>query len=216
MGLFDAGVPGLFKGLKSFLHPEKGYEKAQNALQPYFEQSQQYLQPYNQHGQEAYGHLSGAMEKLLNPAALHDEWLNNYHESDAARFAKERASNEGLWAANAMGLGGSTPALSAIQAGRARIGAEDEQRFIDQLLQKYLSGANIAQGIYGQGAQAGSQLGQNAYHHGQNLAELAYGRQNAPGQLFGNLIGSAANLSGAYMGNTAGNNIAKPWSTGGY
>lgn len=215
MGIFDAGIGGLYKMGKSFLHPEKGFEKGQNQLDKYFSQSQGYLQPYQQQGQQAYGQLNGAMENLLNPSQLHDQWLNNYQTSDAAKFSQERAQNAGLDAASSMGLMGSTPALQSIQRGTAEIGAQDEQRYIERMIQQYLSGAGIAQNIYGTGAQAGNQLSNNALNMGQSSAELAFGKQNAPGQLFGNLLGAGANLYGTTQGTNAMNNMANSWKTGG-
>ena len=43
-------------------------------------------------------------------------------------------------------------------------------------------------------------MGQNAQQMGNNSAEMAFGQQNAPGQMFGNLLGTAASLGGSYMG----------------
>lgn len=215
MGMFDLGVGGLFKGFKSFMSPDKGYQKAQNELDKYYGQSQQYLQPYQQQGQEAYGSLNGAMNNLLNPSSLMDQWLNDYDQSEASKIAQARAMESGNNAASSMGISGSTPALQAMQAGSAEIGAQDQQRYIDRMIQQYLQGAGLAQNIYGVGAQAGSQMGQNAANMGNNSAEMAYGRQNAPGQMFGNLLGTAANLGGSYMGMQGMNNMANSWKTRG-
>jgi hypothetical protein len=222
MGMFDLGIGSAFKGARSFLDPGRSYEKAGQESEKYYNQAQQHIQPYATWGHGAANPLFGAMEQLLNPSALHNQWMNDYQMSDAAKFAKERAGNEGLWAANAMGMGGSTPALNAIQAGTSRIGAEDQQNYLNQLLQKYLSGANIAQGIYSQGANAAGQLGQNALQQGQNMAQMKYGQEAAPGQMFGQLLGAGANLGGAYMGMQgqkalagSNNNLANAWSTGG-
>lgn len=211
MGL--AGILGS-KMFKSFLHPERGYEKGQEQLNQYYDQSQNYLQPYQQHGEEAYGHLNGALQNLLNPQDLYDQFLQNYQQSDASKYAQERALNQGNRAASSMGILGSTPALRAIQAGTAEIGAQDEQRYLERLINQYLQGAGLAQGIYGTGAQAGSQLGQNAIGMGNSSAQLAFGRQNAPGQLFGNLLGTAIGLGGsAASGGSSGGSM--PWSTTG-
>jgi hypothetical protein len=195
--------------LDSFFNPGKAYKKADEAMQPYYQQSQQAIQPYMQHGQEAYGNLSGAMQSLLNPTELYDQWLGDYKQSDAAGYARERAENAGRDAANSMGWGGSTPATQAIQAGSARIGAEDEQRYMSQLLNQYLAGANIAQGIYGTGANAANQFGQNAMNMGQNSAQMAYGQQAAPGNLLGGLLGMGL---GAFMPNSNGYSA---WNTRG-
>lgn len=203
-----------FNMIDSFLHPERGYKKGQDQLNQYYNQSQGYLEPYRQQGQEAYGQLNGAVQNLLNPAELHDQFLNSYQQSDASKYAQDRAMNQGNRAASSMGILGSTPALRAIQAGTSEIGAQDEQRYIERLINQYLQGAGLAQGIYGTGAQAGNQLGQNAIGMGNNSAQLAFGQQNAPGQLFGNLLGTALGFGGssAMGGNPGG---STPWSTTG-
>ena len=112
--------------LSSFLYPERAYKRAQRDLDQYYQQGQQAIQPYMQHGQEAYGALSGAMQNLLNPSDFYDQLLGNYKQSDASRFAQERAKNEGLNALSAMGMTGSSPGLQALQRGQSELGAEDE------------------------------------------------------------------------------------------
>lgn len=189
---------------KSFLHPEKGYQKGQEQLNKYYQQSQNYLQPYQQHGEEAYGNLSDAMQSLLNPSGLHDRWLQDYDQSEASKIAQARAMEQGNRAASSMGIMGSTPALQAMQAGTAEIGAQDQQRYIDQMIQQYLQGAGLAQNIYGTGANAGNMMGQNAMNMGSSSAEMAYGKQNAPGQMFNDLLKTGAYAFGASK---------NPWST---
>jgi len=199
----------------SFMHPERGYEKGQEQLDKYYGQSQSYLQPYQEQGQEQYGNLQQAIQSLLNPSSLHDRWLQEYDQSEASKIAQARAMEQGNRAASSMGIMGSTPALQAMQAGGAEIGAQDQQRYIERMIQQYLQGAGLAQNIYGHGANAGNQMSQNAANMGNNSADMAYGKQNAPGQLFGNFLGSAANLVGARMGMTGMNNLANAWKTTG-
>jgi hypothetical protein len=58
-------------------------------------------------------------------------------------------------------------------------------------------------------------MSQNATNMGNESANMAYGRQNAPGQLFGQLLGTGANLAGGYMGYQGMNNLANAWKTKG-
>lgn len=220
MSIFDFGVGGLFKGAKSFLHPEKGYKKAQKEMEKYFQQLQGLYQPYINQGQAAYGPLSGAMNALLNPVQLQNEWANSYQTSDAARMAAEDAKQHGLNALSAMGLLGSTPGIQAMQGGTARILAEDKERYMDNLMKKYLAGAGVAQNLYGTGASAANAFGSHTMNMGQNAAQLAYNVQNAPGQMFNDLLQAAGALYGGGM--RGGSNSASPssntWSAygGGY
>lgn len=207
-----AGIlPGAGKMFKSFLHPEKGYEKGQEQLNQYYNQGQQYLQPYNQNGQEAYGKLNGAVDNLLDPSSLFDKWINDYQQSDVADFNQERARQNGLNSASSMGLMGSSPALQSLQAGQNEIGAQDQMNYIEKMIQQYLSGAGLAQSIYGQGANAAGAQSNNANQMGQNSAQMAYGKQNAPGQMFNDLLKTGAY---AYSGGGA-NPGGATWSTTG-
>jgi hypothetical protein len=190
--------------LSSFLHPEKSFESAQKEREKYYNQGQGYLDPYNQHGQETYGKYSGAMDKLLNPAALQDEWNKNYKESDFAKQNEAMASQSGLNTAQQMGLGGSAPALQAIQSGTAGIVAKDRQQYLDDLMQKYMTGIGIGQDIYGKGANAAGQMSQNANTMGQDSSQLEFNKKNAQGDLFGKLLGGGAALVGGALGGPIG------------
>ena len=186
--------------LSSFLHPEKGYKAAQEQLDKYYQQAQGNLQPYNQNGLDTYGKYSSAMDKLLNPAALQDEWSKNYKESDLAKQNEAMASQSGLNAAQQMGLGGSAPALQAIQSGTSGIVAQDRQKYLDDLMQKYMTGIGIGSDIYGKGASAANSMSQNAMTQGQNSAQTQFNKKNAQGDMFGKLLGYGTGLVGSALG----------------
>tara|TARA_R110000868_G_scaffold335547_1_gene596441 strand:+ start:24856 stop:25482 length:627 start_codon:yes stop_codon:yes gene_type:complete len=204
--------------LSSFLHPDRGYKAGQEQLDKYYNQAQQQYQPFINQGQNAYGGLNEAMQNLLDPQALQDKWASGYKESDAAKQMEGMAQEHGLNAASSMGLMGSSPALQAIQAGTSQIGAQDRQSYLDNLMQKYLAGTGIAQSVYGTGANAAGQAGQNAMNMGQNSAQMAFGQQNAPGDMFSKLLQGAASfatpIGQAWGMNKLGLNNS-PWSTGG-
>ena len=203
--------------LSEFLHPGRGYKAGQKELEKYYNQAQGFQQPYIQQGQEAYGGLSEAMKNLLNPQALQDKWASGYQESQAAKNAEQMAQERGLNAASSMGLMGSSPALSAIQGGTSRIASDDRQQYLNDLMQKYLSGAGLAQGIYGTGAGAAGQASGQAMNMGQNAAGLQYGQHSAGGNMLNNLIGMGAGIASGGLFNM-GNQSQRPggWSfTGG-
>lgn len=194
---FLDGVGNMFD---SFLHPEKGYQKGQEQLDQYYNQGQGYLQPYSQFGQDAHGSLSQAMQKLLNPAALQADWTNGYSESPSAKNAEGMAQEHGLDAASSMGLMGSNTALNAIQKGTTQIGLDDRQNYLDNLMQKYLAGTQIGTNIFNTGAGAAGSMGSNAMTMGGNSAQMAYGNQNAPGTLMGQLLGTGIGLATGGIG----------------
>jgi len=185
--------------LSSFLHPERGYKAGQNQLDKYFNQAQSSMQPFVQQGQQQYGNINNSINALLDPQALQDKWSAGYQESQAAKDSQGMAQQQGLDAASSMGLMGSNTALNAVQAGTAQIGAQDRQTYLDNLMQKYLAGTGMAQNVYGQGATAAGQMAQNSMNMGQNSAQMSYGQQNAPGQLFGNLLNTGANVAGSWL-----------------
>jgi hypothetical protein len=203
--------------LSSFLHPEKSYEEAQKELENYYNKGQGYLNPYNQNGQDAYGGYKGAMDKLLNPAALEDEWSKNYKESDLAKQNEAMATQHGLNAAQQLGLGGSTPALQAIQSGTSGIVAQDRQKYLDDLMQKYMQGIGIGKDIYGTGANAAGKESENAVNMGTNSAQNTFNQNNAQGDLIGKLLGGGIGLLGGPIGGALGAGLAQKmgWSTKG-
>jgi hypothetical protein len=185
--------------LSSFMKPGKGYDKAQNQLDKYYGQSQGFIAPYANNGEQAYGGLSEAMQALLNPQELQDKWAGGYKESEAAKNAQGIATEHGLDAASSMGLMGSTPALQAIQAGTTKISLDERQKYLDDIMQKYMSAVGIGQNIYGTGANAAMGQSQNATQMGNNSAQMAFGKQNAGGDAFSKLLGGAAKLGGDYL-----------------
>ncbi len=202
--------------LDSFFHPEKGYQKGQEELNRYYQQAQQYNQPYFNQGQSMYGPLQSIIGNLLNPQALQSQWAQSYQESPQAQLAEQMAGERGMGAASSMGLLGSNAALSGIQRGQSQIAMDDRQNYMNDLMQKYLQGAGLTQGVYGMGANAGNQLGQNAMNMGQNSANMAFGQQNAPGSMFGNLLGAGIGLAGSALGGGfSPKNQYNPWSANG-
>ena len=199
----------------SFMNPGKGYERGQEQLDKYYNQAQGSLQPYNQNGQDQYSNLNEFIKNLMDPSALNKKWMDSYSESPQALQSEKMAQEHGLSAADSMGLGGSNTAVNAIQSGTTQIGLEDRQNYLDSLMQKYMAGAGLSQGIYGQGANAAGQMGQNAMNMGQNSAQMAFGKQNAGGSTFGNLLGAGIGLAGSALGGPIGGALASRWNLSG-
>lgn len=190
MSLFNRIGPGNgFKMLSSFMNPDKAYQKAGDTSKEYYNRSQAQMQPYVDQGQDAYGGLNTAMQSLLNPTQLQNEWASGYQESPYAKFMQDKAHQQGLESASSMGLMGSTPALQAIQAGTNQISMADRDNYLDRLFQKYQIGAQMGQNIYGQGANMAGAMGQNTMAQGNTMGQTAYGQQSAPGNIMGNLLG---------------------------
>ena len=203
----------------SFLHPGRGYEKGQEQLDKYYQQAQGYMQPYNQQGQAQYGNLDSIIRNLMDPSALNKKWIESYTESPQALQAENMAQDHGLNAASAMGLMGSNTALNALQSGTTQIGLDDRQNYLNDMMNKYMQAAGLSQGIYNTGAGMAGQMGQNAMNMGQNSAEMAYGKQNAGGNMLSGLIGAGIGAAGSVLGGPIGGAIggalAKRWNLSG-
>lgn len=181
----------------SFLNPQRGYEDAGNQMQHYFEMFKNYLKPYQDAGLSQIGTLTGAENDLMHPDELQKRWLSGYSESPYAKQLTDEATNTGLETAGQQGLLGSSAALSNIQHSATNIMDQDRTKYLDDLMQKYMSGIGVGQNIFNTGAVAGSQLGQGSFQTGENMAQTAYGSRNAPGEMLQKLIGM---IAGAYSG----------------
>lgn len=176
---------GLFGGMLGDPYRDAAKEAGKG-----YKEAQGYQQPYYQHGLDAYGGINTALQKLLNPAALSEEWSKNYATSPEAQRAMQMNMGQGMDAASAMGLMGSSGALQNIQQGAGDIMLQDKQRFLNDLMQKYMAGIGLGSNIYGLGAGAGQNMADRAFSHGENMAGLKYGEKQAPLQFAGGLLGS--------------------------
>lgn len=202
--------------INSFLNPDKPYKKAEEASNAAWQEAQGYEKPFWQQGLDQYGRLTGAENALLDPTGLQAKWNEAYQMSPEAKYMLEQSKNQGLDAASSMGLLGSSAAIENIQRNAGNITAADRDKFLNDLMQKYMAGIGIGQNIYGVGANMGANLASGAMQHGQDVAGLEYGRAAAPGAMFGKLagmgIGAGLNYAtGGLSGMTgAFNNWASP------
>jgi hypothetical protein len=174
--------------LKSFFHPEDAYKKAQEAADQGYNEAQDYQRPIMQHGEDQYGDLNTARQRLMNPGALENEWAGGYEQSPYAKQLLQQNQTSGLDAASSMGLNGSSAAIGNIQQGAGQIVNADRRQYMEDLMKKYMTGIGLGEDIYGAGANAAGNMGNRAFEHGQSNAGLAYGKEAAPGELFGNLL----------------------------
>lgn len=192
-GPWGAAIGGGLGLINSFLNnPHKG---AQEGINQGWDQSRKYQEPFWQGGVDQYGRLNTATGKLLDPASLQDEWSKNYETSPYAKRMLEMNSQQGQEAASAMGLGGSSASVSNIQQGAGDIVSRDRQQYMNDLMQKYMAGIGLGQGLYNTGANAGHNLGNQAYQHGVDTANINYARESAPGQALGQGAGMLYNAT---------------------
>lgn len=187
-----------FNMANSFLHPENGYKAAEDASRRSWMESRGFLDPYNDAGKAQLTRLEGAQNALLHPDQLENQWASGYETSPYAQQLKQQAANSGMESASQQGLLGSSAAVNNVQQSAGQITSADRQQYMQDLMQKYLSGIGIGQNIYGTGANAAGALASGSLSNGQDMAQARFGQVNAPGQLFQRLIGAGV---GAYTGN---------------
>lgn len=179
--------------IDTFLDPGHGYKEAEKANRAGWEEAKGFLNPYVQHGNEQYGNLSKALEALLHPETLQNQWAKSYEQSPYAKQLLDLNTGQGLEAASSMGLMGSSGALNNIQQGAGNIVAKDRQQFLEDLMKKYLAGLGIGENIYNQGANAAGTLAGGAQRFGEGQAELAFGKTMAPWNLYNNFASTVGN-----------------------
>lgn len=139
------------------------YKDAQDVLSQYLQQAQQQsqqaeqqLNPFIDRGNQAGDELSGALAKLLDPASLESEWMKGYQTSPYAENLLGQSREQGLDAASSMGLMGSSAALENIENTGGQIVSQDQQQYLNNLMQKYMAGLGLGENLYGTGYGAAS------------------------------------------------------------
>lgn len=183
-----SSIPVVGSSIDSFLHPEEGYKAAAKQMEQAWRQAQGFQQPYRQAGLDQLNRLNSAENSLLDPSTLLNKWMGSYTTSPYAKRSMDNAKASGLDAASSMGLLGSNSAISNIQNSSSDIMNADRQQFLNDLMQKYMTGIGIGQNIYNTGAATAGNMGNQALSVGQNLGQAAYGEKNAPGDMLGNLM----------------------------
>lgn len=200
---WGAGAVGGAGMLAALMGTSGAYGDAQNQMQQYYNQVRGDMTPFIQGGQAQAGNLNTAINSLMNPEQLQNQWVQSYQESPEAKQAQAMATQQGLDAASSMGLTGSTPALQAIQGGASNISLADRQQYLNDLMSKYTTGVNTARSVYDTGANLTGWMGEAglAENMGNTMANLTYGKDESPWSTIGSIIGAGA---GAYFGGPAG------------
>ena len=174
--------------LSEFMHPGRAYGESGKAEQAGYNEGKGYRQPYMDNGVGAGNTLKEMMDKLNNPGKLQDEWSQGYKTSDYAKQLQQANQTQGLDTASAMGLGGSSAALSNIQKGAGDIVQKDRQNYMDDMMKKYMTAMGIGQGMYNTGAGTANSQGNAAENHGQWQGQNTFNQHSAGGEQFKQII----------------------------
>jgi hypothetical protein len=185
--------------LLDFLDPGRGYKSAMKQFTKGYEEGKGYLDPYAGAGTSQLEQLLGAQGALMDPAALQSQWASGYEMSPYAQQLQGAAQEAGLSSMGSMGLGGSSAALQNLQQTSANIMQADRERYMKDLMDKYMAGVGIGQDIYGTGAGAAGTLGQMGMQYGMGMGELEAMKSQSRSKMLMDLLGLGGQAYGDYM-----------------
>lgn len=184
-----AGIlPDIGEILRSYFHPERGYEGAEDQLRKFYDEARGRAKPYLETGEAQVGPLTTAEKELLDPQTLLNKWIQGYSTSPYAQQLQREAQSTGLSGASAQGLLGSSSALQNIEQTGTDIMQKDRENYLRNLMEKYMTGINLGQNLYGVGANMTGAMNTLGQRTGENIAGTTYGRLTAPGNILTNLI----------------------------
>ena len=183
--------------LLDFLDPGRGYKSAMKEYTKGYEEGKGYLDPYAGAGTSQLEQLLGAQAALMDPAALQSQWAQGYEMSPYAQQLQGAAQEAGLSSMGSMGLGGSSAALQNLQQTSANIMQADRERYMKDLMDKYMAAIDIGQDIYGKGAGAAGTLGQMGMQYGMGMGELEAMKSQSRNQMLMDLLGLGGQAYGA-------------------
>ena len=181
-------------------HPGRSYDQAQGVKDKYFNQSQGTRQPYIDRGEKGGQSLENMLNKLMNPGALQDEWSKGYETSGYAKQLQDQSQTSGLDAASAMGLGGSSAALTNIQKGSGDIVQKDRQNYMNDMMQKYFAAMGIGSSLYGTGANMSDKNAQGQENQGEWSANNTFNKNSAGSSLLKQILGMIGGAAGGLGG----------------
>ena len=165
--------------LSDFLNPGKAYKQAGEVEQAGYNESKGYRQPFIENGVGAGNNLKDMLNKLMNPGKLQNEWSQGYETSPYAQQLQKQNQTQGLDAASAMGIGGSSAALSNIQKGSGDIVQKDRQNYMDDMMKKYMAAMGIGESMYGTGATTANAGAEGAQKHGEWQGQNTFNEKSA-------------------------------------
>ncbi len=193
-------------------NPGSAYGDASDEMKKYYQQAmqgeqqaQQGFQPYMQRGNEAGNSLMDFLKQLSDSQGLENKWTSGYNTSPYAQQMLSKNQSSGMDAASQMGLMGSSTALQNIQNNAGNIVQGDRQQYMNDLMQKFMSGIGLGTDVYNQGANAAGQnanmatnMGNQAINMGDTAGGMKYNQEMAGPQMFEKILGMLGGAAGQY------------------
>jgi hypothetical protein len=197
---------GLGSVLGGLFGPDQGapYQAAMNQYQQYANQANAGQQPFFNAGVGAIPQYQNWLAGQQDPSKFINGLMGNYQESPQAKYLTDQAMKAGTNAASASGLTGSTPFAQQMAQTAGGISSQDLNNWLSQVL-----GINsqYGQGLgnqVGWGQNAANQMSNTYNQEGNNMAQAAYGQQQAQNNQQSQVWGGLGSLLGSGIGALGG------------
>lgn len=193
-----AGLGGLFGGNSNPADAANPYlQQIPGAISPYYN-------PYMNAGNQALPQLQGQYNNLLNnPGGFLNQIGSQYQQSPGFQFALQQALKGSNQAMAAGGMAGSPEAMQQAEQVGTQLGNQDYYNWLQQATGMYGQGLQGEQGLAGMGFGAASgmadQVAQALAQQGAYAYQGQAAQNQASGSNFGNILGGAGMLLGAFM-----------------
>lgn len=192
-----SGLGGILGGM--FGDNGKAYDKAMEQYQKYGQMGEQTQQPYLNAGQGAISDYQKWLQAQSNPTSYFNSLMGGYQESPYAHMMQQQAMNAANNAASAGGLMGSSALMRQQQQNAGEIASGDMNSWLQKVL-----GINAQ---YGQGQHNLMQSGQGAANAltglygnlGQQMGDMAYGRQAGKSGGMSDIINGGLSILGSFL-----------------
>jgi len=186
-GNFGSSFGQLLGGL--FGNSGDPYKKGMEAYQPWMQKGINAQNPFYQAGTQALPQYQNWLGSMQNPSEFINNLMNQYQQSPQARYQIQQGNREGLNAASAGGLVGSTPFGQQMQQNAANISSQDMNNWLQNALGVNTQyGARLG-GQIGVGQGAANQMSNIYGNLGNTAYGSAYGQQAGQNQDFSNVLG---------------------------
>lgn len=191
-GGIGAGLGQMFMGGGD--NPSDAANKYYNRIPGMLEK---YMNPYIEAGQQAIPGLESQYGQLMNdPGGRLNQMGSSYQQSPGFKFALQQALQGAGHAAAAGGMAGSPQHEQQNMQIATNLANQDYNNWIKNAMGMYGQGLEGEQGLYNRGAQTGVGLGEDIGSVFANQGGLAAagqaGQNSANSQMWGNLLGGAA------------------------
>lgn len=195
--MMASGMGGLGT-LLSGLFGDSGapYGAAMDQYQQWANKSQQAQQPFYNAGAGAIPQYQNWLQSMQDPSQFINNLMGQYQASPYSQYLQQQSMRAGNNAASASGLTGSTPFAQQMQQNAGNIASQDMNQWLQNVLGINTQYGAGQAGLMGTGANAANSLTNMYGQMGQQMGNMAYGKEAGEQNDFWNTIGGGLQLAG--------------------